>query len=54
MFNGRSIKFYINIRPGAKEFLNILSEYYEIMIFTASMFEVIQESIFFINLPKVC
>ena len=54
MFNGRSVKFYIILRPGAKEFLNIMSEYYEIMVFTASMFEVIQKKMFRFNVFKVC
>ena len=31
------MKFYVSVRPGAREFLKEMSKYYEIIIFTASL-----------------
>ncbi len=36
-FKGKKLIFYIAIRPYALEFIKIMKQYYEIVIYTASM-----------------
>jgi RNA polymerase II subunit A small phosphatase-like protein len=38
--DGSSFNIYVSVRPGAFEFIEELSEYFEIVIFTASLSKV--------------
>ena len=36
-FNGNAYKVYVRVRPGTAQFLKVMSEIYEVVIFTASL-----------------
>jgi len=40
-FEGKPLLFYVKERPGAREFLELMSQHYELIVFTASVKEVL-------------
>lgn len=40
-YQEKMLSFYINIRAGVDHFLEVMNEHYEVIIYTASMSEVI-------------